>query len=389
MRNWVDNPNAEEKIFWLHGPAGVGKSAIAQTIAHSYERNQVAATFFFFRSDPNRNDGNRLFPTLAWQLAFSIPHAKDSVALALNENPDLPRKAIEIQFERLIVRPLQAVARAPQLQTPTPVIIIDGVDECSDRELQRRFLDTLGKAAMGSRLPLRFLICSRPEAHIRECFNRFQCPAITVDLANVNETFRDIANYLMTEFARIASEQGLNPEAWPGRSVIDDLVKKSSGQFVYVVTIIKFVGDEYEEANSQLDIILGLEPSDGKSPFADLDALYVDILQRQRHQEFSKDFLAVFIGRSTSEDFSGGDDALLFNTDVQGLQRKLRGMHSLLKIEPGSDIGVHHQSFIDFLLDPLRSGQYHISKNRGRRRFLELIVAAIIRHASKVVKEPN
>src|SRR6266704_5697756 len=134
MRNWIDNPNAEEKILWLHGPAGVGKSAIAQTISHSYERDKVAATFFFFRSDPNRNDGNRLFPTLDWQLAFSIPHAKNSFALALNENPDLPRKAIEIQFEKLIVRPLQAIAQVPQARVSAPVIIIDGIDECSDNE---------------------------------------------------------------------------------------------------------------------------------------------------------------------------------------------------------------------------------------------------------------
>ena len=242
---------------------------------------------------------------------------------------------------------------------------------------------------MGSQLPLRFLISSRPEAHIRECINRFQCPTLEIDLANVNETFRDIRNYLVTEFARIASDQGSTQETWPGQKVVDDLVEKSSGQFIYVATIIKFIGDEYEEANLQLDIILGLEPTGVKSPFADLDALYAEILQRQRHQEFLKDFLATLIGRTTSREFSGQDDALLLKTDEEGLLRKLRGMHSLLKIELGSDIDVHHRSFVDFLLDPLRSGRYHISEHSGRRRFLQLIVTAIVGHASKVVKEPD
>src|ERR1700760_3497017 len=68
MHNWIDNPNTPERIFWLHGPAGVGKSAIAQTISYSYGHEEVAAMFFFFRSDPTHNNGNRLFPTLAWQL---------------------------------------------------------------------------------------------------------------------------------------------------------------------------------------------------------------------------------------------------------------------------------------------------------------------------------
>ncbi|KIL57277.1 hypothetical protein M378DRAFT_171947 [Amanita muscaria Koide BX008] len=77
--NWADDPTRPEHILWLHGPAGVGKSAIAQTISYFYGRDKVGATFFFFRSDPIRNDGNRLFPTLAWQLASSVPIAKDLI----------------------------------------------------------------------------------------------------------------------------------------------------------------------------------------------------------------------------------------------------------------------------------------------------------------------
>ncbi|KAM6499199.1 hypothetical protein JOM56_004707, partial [Amanita muscaria] len=53
------------RIFWLHSPPGAGKSAIAQTIAHGYHQGEVTATFFFYRSDPERNDGNRLFTTIA------------------------------------------------------------------------------------------------------------------------------------------------------------------------------------------------------------------------------------------------------------------------------------------------------------------------------------
>ena len=37
LRDWADNPKAKERIFWLYGPAAAGKSAIAQTIAYSYQ----------------------------------------------------------------------------------------------------------------------------------------------------------------------------------------------------------------------------------------------------------------------------------------------------------------------------------------------------------------
>ncbi|KIL71492.1 hypothetical protein M378DRAFT_61554, partial [Amanita muscaria Koide BX008] len=279
MRNWADDPTKPEGILWLHGPAGVGKSAIAQTISYSYGRDKVGATFFFFRSDPVRNDGNRLFPTLAWQLTSSVPAVKDLIAFSLEEYPDLPRKTIEVQFKQLIAQPFLTISgNGSAAPISTRIIIIDGLDECSDTKLQRRILKTIGNAVADPRFPLRFIICTRPEAHIEDFFTQFQHPTLQIDLANVDGVYRDIATYLTSEFARIAVEQELDPEMWPGQATIDTLVSKSSGQFIYASTVIKCVDDEYESAVEQLKIILGLKPSTGKSPFSELDALYNEIL---------------------------------------------------------------------------------------------------------------
>src|ERR1700759_2106681 len=65
IRDWIKDHDPTTRILWLYGPAGVGKSAIAQTIARSHGPEKIVATFFFFRSDSSRNDGNRLFTTLA------------------------------------------------------------------------------------------------------------------------------------------------------------------------------------------------------------------------------------------------------------------------------------------------------------------------------------
>jgi len=143
MRDWVDNPNMSQPILWLHGPAGAGKSAIAQTLSRSYDREKLSATFFFFRSDTSRNNGNLLFPTLAWQLAKSIPGARDHIANELNDDPDIPTKAIEDQFEHLISRPLQSMAAAAaasksRAQQSIPVVLLDGIDECLDESMQKR-----------------------------------------------------------------------------------------------------------------------------------------------------------------------------------------------------------------------------------------------------------
>ncbi|KAM6490248.1 hypothetical protein JOM56_014225 [Amanita muscaria] len=273
MGTWMDDPNAPERILWLHGPAGVGKSAIAQTISNSYDQDKVGATFFIFRSDPIRNDGNRLIPTLAWQLAFSVPAINDLIVFSLEKHPDLPRKAIEVQFDRLIAQPFLTIS-GDESASPTSirVIIIDGLDECSDVKLQQRILKLIGNVVANSRFPLRFVISSRPEAHIEDFFAQFQYPTLQIDLANVEAAYRDIKTYLTSEFARIAIEQELDPKVWPGQRTIDTLVSKSSGQFIYASTVIKYVGAEYESAVERLNIILGLKPRIGKSPFSELDA---------------------------------------------------------------------------------------------------------------------
>ncbi|KIL58956.1 hypothetical protein M378DRAFT_285071 [Amanita muscaria Koide BX008] len=405
LRDWFDNPNPTERIFWLYGPAGAGKSAIAQTIARSYSRPKVAASFFFFRSDVNRNDGNRLFTTLAYQLAFSMPAIRDHIAHSLSERPDLPSTDVETQFNQLLARPFQVLSDdASQQLAPAvhiikeivkkyqglaPVIIIDGVDECSDEDLQRRFLKVVGDAVMDDRFPLRFLIVSRPELHIEQTIGRFQTHIFTIDLADLDDANRDIEKYLVDEFSRIASEQGLDP-AWPGPKIIRDIVYKSSGNFIFASLVIRFVSDPYCFAQTQLEIVLNMKPPKTMSPFAILDQLFLEILTRVPDQEFLKRYLALLVARISVSSGYGDlhqDDAVLMHVSKQELHANLRRMRSLLRFDPVID--VHHKSFLDFLYDSSRSGQYHIRIQSGIRGYLEVFVDSLVRYASAVIEQPN
>jgi phage/plasmid-associated DNA primase len=68
IRRWADED--ERAVCWLHGPAGTGKSTIAHTIAEEYSRQgRLAATFFFSRKKGEREDINKLIPTLTYQFA--------------------------------------------------------------------------------------------------------------------------------------------------------------------------------------------------------------------------------------------------------------------------------------------------------------------------------
>jgi NACHT domain len=53
---WVVTPH-RHRMFWLHGHAGTGKTALAQTIAECCNKeNKLAASFFFYRTKADRSN---------------------------------------------------------------------------------------------------------------------------------------------------------------------------------------------------------------------------------------------------------------------------------------------------------------------------------------------
>ena len=133
--------------MWLNGPARAGKSPMAQTIAERYQDSRLAASFFFLRNSPDRGVANRLFTTLAWQLAKSIPETRPCIESALQKEPLLLTKSIDIQFNYLVVKVFESLLRDnPGLQPEKYLVIIDGLDECVTEQDQKLFLTLIAYA---------------------------------------------------------------------------------------------------------------------------------------------------------------------------------------------------------------------------------------------------
>ncbi|KIL57803.1 hypothetical protein M378DRAFT_87398 [Amanita muscaria Koide BX008] len=92
--------------------------------------------------------------------------------------------------------------------------------------LQQRILKVIGTAIKNTDFPLRFLISSRPEAHIEEAINRFEPPILHLYPASLHDTNSDVEHCLRAEFARIATGQGFDPTR-PGQHIVQRLVSKS------------------------------------------------------------------------------------------------------------------------------------------------------------------
>lgn len=385
ISDWMNDTNSKYKILWLHGPAGAGKSAIAQTaMKRAMQERRLGASFFFSRGAEGRSTAERLFPTIAYQLATNIPELAPAVNSVMLDNRDLPSKDLETQFRELIDRPVRDIKTLPY-----PLIGIDGINECEDSTVQEKLLTIIGNSVK-SNLPLLFLFLSRPEPHIEALFTRkFGQFTQQLILETSPESLGDISRYLRAGFADIRQRHRHYirnvPQPWPSEHDLWMLCDRSSGHFIYGMTVLKFVGgDEYLNPVEQLNTILQRSPSTRpilySSPFSEIDQLYLQVLSSHPDVPQLCRILALLVTTDFNLYFSFLDDLLKFDQGTTAAS--LYNMHSLIKITRLDSIDrrspFHHASFREFLLDPRRSQSFFIDTGKTEKWVAEACVDLLI-----------
>ncbi|KAF9256321.1 hypothetical protein L218DRAFT_982188 [Marasmius fiardii PR-910] len=383
--NWLDTGSRCQPICWLSGPAGVGKSAIAQTIAETLERKGLVASFFFFRQDPKRNIPDYLMLTIAHGLVVNIPELRQPVTRRVAADPKILEANLKDQFTELIADPLQSAQRGDWVDYPHPsttgrrpnLVIIDGLDECAGEDVQTHILNilavTLGKQS-DSPFPLRFLICSRPESWIREAFDsdRLRNLRKHVELDGSFCPDADIKRFLLSGFQEVVTNPKYSqvrfPVPWPSKDDIRVLVKRACGQFIYAATVLKFVQDGYCHPLEQLRIILGISQNSLRiSLFQELDDLYRVILSTNSDCEGLLLILAAvfIIPRARYTYATPRLIEMLLGLPDGRVALTLRPLHSVLRIHgPDDGIVAFHTSFTDFLYDQSRSREHYLDRRR-------------------------
>ncbi|KAK7471191.1 hypothetical protein VKT23_002601 [Stygiomarasmius scandens] len=381
-------------IHWLYGPAGAGKSAIAQTLSERFDISsggqRLAASFFFSRLSPTRNNPRFLFTTIAYCLAVwgGDPDLRNAIDKAVQMPHSVLAASIEVQFRKLLVEPLQKLSQESWEKLPKAVVI-DGLDESQGSASQKRVLKMILDQVwqpLGDGIPrfLRFLIASRPEPAIRDIFNQSQYRNLTTrtELSDNYSTSADIAKYLRDRFAHIAEEYGEIPAdvplPWPSEGVIQELVQRASGQFIYATTVLKYVEDEYSLPWERLKCVLGLPVGDPEA-FSDLDILYRQIMSSNPNKALLLRVLGTRLALITAPFETIRLIEYLLYLPAGTVSVTLRGMHSVLQITT-NDFGFLHKSSQDFLNDSRRSKEYFIdipaTHEHLSRRCLEIVSMA-------------
>ncbi|KAJ7478091.1 hypothetical protein FB451DRAFT_1131448 [Mycena latifolia] len=369
LKSWSVETSPQSAILWLHGCAGMGKSAIAQMFAGDCQtQGRLGASFFFRRGHPRRGTWHGLFPTLAYQLATAIPELLLSVQRAVEADKLVAGRATTVQFRKLIMEPFK---NSPDLQF-MPVIVLDGLDECADHKVQQQILRLFIDAIRDHHLPIRLLVASRPEPHIRKIVEAPEASVICChSLLSANDSAReDIRIYLRDEFSKIHNEnmaQGIHlGPMWPTPEEIEHLVKKSSGVFIYATTVIRFIEDEYSHPADRLTLVLSLDPHST----APLDDLYTEILSVVPCEPQQLHILHAIWKGTTDENLTMDPEQMDSLLDLHpGASRlTLRGLHSLFHVPPicprfddPDYVRPLHASLGDYLEDSRRSGKWCVS----------------------------
>ena len=362
IMDWAKSKDGKD-LFWLSGMAGTGKSTIARTVAQSFtEQGRLGASFFFKKGEGDRGNASRFITSVAVDLMTHIPRLKPEIRKAVDLDPAIAQKALQEQFEKLILQPLSEI-QGTTFQDKELVIVIDALDECDREEDTRTILRLLARAREIKPSSLRIFVTSRPEFFIRLGFKQMPDGAyqdlILHEVAK-ESIARDIRLFFESELAEIREQRSLD-QSWPGEQDIQTLVGMAVPLFIVAATLCRFLGEINGNPRRRLVDILQYDTED----IPKQDVTYLPILnhlfagQTERQKEkLSQGFREVVGSIIMLEDpLSVTSIAHLLDISREDVSCRLDSLHSVLSVpcDESGHVRPLHLSFRDFLLDPGKS----------------------------------
>ncbi|KAF9450595.1 hypothetical protein P691DRAFT_725659 [Macrolepiota fuliginosa MF-IS2] len=385
LQSWIRNPSRDKRIVWLHGPAGVGKSAIIQTLAESESDSLTSilgATLFFSRSN-GRDNPQRVFITIAYQLTVKYPKYRNYVVNLLATNPRLVGKSLVEQFKWFITKPFVDKL----FDSQTVLIILDGLEECFNEVAQRDIILLIGRFTLQHpAVPLIWIVSSRPEPHLQAAFSSpgVKSSYLEVEVPhNSSQACLDVERYMRDEFIRIRETYPysfpLSLQYWPSENDFLLLATRASGLFIFASIVIRFVDNvTYGNPIGQLKKITTiLEPTllvEGRADaFAFLDTLYTEVLSNVPHDVLpvTREIFTFLHPRTPLCPLDLQSNLLkLRQEEVYGALQRL---HPVLNVPPPGAASkkflcVFHASFVDYLFSSSRSGSFCMDPAEARRK---------------------
>jgi len=368
---WIMDPKAQP-IFWLGGMAGTGKTSIAWSICERVRADItlcLGGSFFCSRSTGSaaQRDVRCVIPTLAQLLARQSDEFAAALAVELKEEPDLAYKQVKTQVERLLRKPLSALSSF----TRPVVFVVDALDECGDQPSCTTLSDNSEThAAVGEMLealidffrsstdlPIKFIVTSRPETHIRETSvaDAKITSALHLHTIDKSKVTSDIQLYINKTLFKPS-----DPEPWFTNANVETLAERAEGLFIFAATATKYIlgGGKGLRVKRLTNLVSPLQTMPTSLVVAPLDLMYSSILKEASRsdmvevddlQQMLKVVAAILSARVS---LSVQTLAELLDLSAEYLRGCLERLHAVVYIpEDDHDASLRtlHASFGDYL----------------------------------------
>jgi len=353
----IKNANGPNMI-WIRGSPGVGKSALAASIARRLEdQERRVISFRFDRTKSTTITTNALWRAVACDLACFYPSLRPHLTKGIqgHRSSDIDRL-----FRSLIEEPLSVLGDdVPREELP--VIVIDALDECgglrhdeSGKDDFEGLVRTLKHWIQAEHLKrFKLVITSRPESRITKIFP--ESIRIHEIPSGSNVKLEDsVSNDIRTFLKSRLDDMEVEP-VWIAKA-LDFLVRGAAGIFIWATTMANFLEQDPEGRFAMLERGGGK----GLKSLDSLYSLYSTIVKTSFGHGLEKEEIRAVVSIIGAMIFAKEplDDNVLImlpgvkipGSNVDRLRLIRKGLVSV--IDSGPILRFHHRSFEDFILSP-------------------------------------
>jgi hypothetical protein len=349
--DWFNDADpSREHVFWLNGLAGTGKSAVARTVTdRAQEQGGLAATFFFSRNTVATRTPSAIIPTIAYQLALSLPSFRPTICSNVDSDRHVRDRGVAVQAKTL----LDNVSRTAISDGPF-LVVLDALDECH-LENGRQGGDAVPMLIEKFR-PLRgfkILITSRVEAPIQRMLNglKGQCALHEIEKSIVQS---DIHHYLHHSFTELARDRNLALPFPPTRE-LDELVRRAGSLFIYAATVARWISDPEDEPLLRLKQVLEKDEDEVTYQHKFLDDMYSEVLVQaaktsrnpRKHECALKNVISTIV--LLQEPVRASALALLAGEETR-TAALLPLLSAVLLVDEPAPVRLFHPSFPEFII---------------------------------------
>jgi hypothetical protein len=348
--DWIADLDAPQNILWLKGYPGVGKSTVASSVVECLRGAKRLGSYLFFQREKSTvQTSDALWRSIGFDLSQRYPNVRNHLVKKLADDRDIPMTAnIDNLFRQIIQEPLE------NSDGILPVIVIDALDECGGldgkhSQHRRNILRTLSAWSHLTRR-LKIVITSRDEDDIEQTLQNIS-HVITISAGSdaSDQSLMDINKFLTTRFREIAIRyRSLRPD-WPGSQAIQQLGAKAGGLFIWARVVIEFIARG--EPVGRLRLVEA-----GTGGAGDMAALYSQILKVSFPAPITPEVIdafhstlgAIILAKEPLTTASLGQLLTIEATQVEHICKELKSV-----VDSEDVLQITHQSFVDFLIDPV------------------------------------